>query len=102
MASLNTLYIKKETLQTLVKVLEAKNQNGIELTISQGNELNQHGQNVSAFVSQSKEDREAKKPRFYVGNGLIFWTDGKIEVLKSPKDPIADVPKLDDDDDLPF
>lgn len=105
MASLSTIYIKKETLQTLINVLDKKNQGGIELTISISDELNQHGQNLAAFVSQSKEDREAKKPRYYVGNGKVFWTDGKIEVIKSEKDPIkADVKKesIIDDIDLPF
>jgi hypothetical protein len=102
MASLSTLYIKKETLQTLINVLDKKNQAGIELTISISDELNQHEQNLASFVSQSKEDREAKKPRFYVGNGKVFWTDGIIKVLKTEKDPIGAAPKLDDINDLPF
>jgi hypothetical protein len=59
MASLSTLYIKKETLQTLINVLDKKNQAGIELTISISEKLTQHGQNVSSFVSKTKEDREA-------------------------------------------
>ena len=102
MASLSTLYIKKETLQTLINVLDKKNQAGIELTISISEKLTQYGQNVSSFVSQTKEDREAEKPRFYVGNGKVFWTDGIIKVIKPEKDPIAAVPKLDDINDLPF
>ena len=102
MASLSTLYIKKETLQTLINVLDKKNQAGIELTISISDELNQHEQNLASFVSQSKEDREAKKPRFYVGNGKVFWTDGIIKVMKPEKDPIGAAPKLDDINDLPF
>jgi hypothetical protein len=28
-------------------------------------------------VSQSKEDREAKKPKFWTGSGKVFWSDGK-------------------------
>lgn len=102
MASLSTIYIKKETLQTLINVLDKKNQGGIELTISISDELNQHGQNLAAFVSQSKEDREAKKPRYYLGNGKVFWTDGIIKALKNEKDPIADISNLDDINDLPF
>ena len=102
MASLSTLYIKKETLQTLINVLDKKNQSGIELTISISEKLTQHGQNVATFVSQTKEDREAEKPRFYVGNGKVFWTDGIIKVIKPEKDPIAEIPKLDDINDLPF
>jgi hypothetical protein len=38
---------------------------------------NEWGQNVNSYVSQSKEDREAKKPKFYTGSGKVFWSDGK-------------------------
>ena len=41
-----------------------------------------YGNNVSAFELQSKEERDAKKPKDYLGNGKIFWTDGKISVAE--------------------
>jgi len=73
MSSLNSLYIKKETLETLLKGVTKKGDKGIELTVAINDELNDYGQNISAWVSQSKEQREAKKPRFFVGNGKTFW-----------------------------
>lgn len=82
MSSLNSLYIKKETLKTLYETLEKKGEKGIDLTISISDQGNDYGQNISAYISQSKEDRESKKPRFYVGNGNTFWTDGIIKVVK--------------------
>ncbi len=82
MSSLNSLYIKKETLKTIYETLEKKGEKGIDLTISISDEGNNYGQNISAYISQSKEDRENKKPRFYVGNGNTFWTDGNITVVK--------------------
>ena len=105
MASLNSLYVKKETLETLVKGLEKKGEKGIELTVNINDEGNDYFQNVAAYVSQSKEEREQKKNRFYVGNGNTFWTDGNIEVVKKPKNDEPQVQTaLDDDDqdDLPF
>lgn len=36
-------------------------------------EKNQFGQDVSIFDQQSKEDREAKKPKKYIGNGKIVY-----------------------------
>ena len=78
MSSLSEIYIKKETLETLLKTVNAKGEKGVSLTISIGDETNQYGQNLSGFVSQTKEQREAKKDKFYVGNGKVFWTDGKI------------------------
>jgi hypothetical protein len=77
MAHLQEIYIKAEVLETLAKTVRAKGEKGLSLTIAAQDETNQYGQNVSAYVSQSKEDREAKKARYYVGNGKTFWSDGK-------------------------
>lgn len=105
MASLNDLYIKKETLEVILKTIEKKGDKGISLTVSINDESNQYGQNLSAYVSQSKEDREAKKDRFYVGNGKTFWTDGKITVAEKQQNDsvVSDAVVFDDEDeDLPF
>lgn len=79
MSSLSSIYIKRETLETLLKGVTKKGDKGIELTISIQEDTNDYGQNLSAYVSQSKEQREAKAKRFYVGNGKVFWTDGVIQ-----------------------
>jgi hypothetical protein len=56
--------------------------------------------NVSAFVSQNKEERDSKKEKFYVGNGRVFWTDGNISVAEQPQ---AKVSKKEEEFlDLPF
>lgn len=105
MASLNDLYIKKETLEVILKTIEKKGDKGISLTVSINDESNQYGQNLSAYVSQSKEDRGAKKDRFYVGNGKTFWTDGKITVAEKQQNDsvVSDAVVVDDEDeDLPF
>jgi len=83
MASLNNLYLKLETLETLVKRIKSKGENGISIDISINDEANQYNQNVSAYVTQSKDDRDNKKPRYYVGNGRTFWTDGTITAFKN-------------------
>lgn len=43
------------------------------------NDVNDYGQNASAAMSQTKEERDEKSPRNYVGNGKVVWTDGQIE-----------------------
>lgn len=104
MSSLSEIYIKKETLQTLLDVVTKKGEKGVSITISTSDESNQWGQNVSAYVSQTKEQREAKKPRFYVGNGSVFWTDGTISKGVKPEEQEA-TPAPDssgDSSDLPF
>jgi len=86
MSSLNSLYLKLSTLKEMVDVLERKQENGIELTISINDTTNNYNQNVSAFVAQTKEQREAKTNKFYVGNGRTVWTDGKIIAFEYKND----------------
>jgi hypothetical protein len=80
MASLSEIYLKKSTLEIMLKVLNAKQGKegeGVKITISLSDQPNNFGQNVSAYVAQTKEQREAKKPLFYVGNGRTFWSKGE-------------------------
>lgn len=83
MASLAEIYVKKETLETILKTLNSKNENGVSITLSINDEVNNYGQNVTSYVTQSKEQREKKVSKFYVGNGKLFWTDGKITKAES-------------------
>lgn len=105
MSLLADIYIKKETLEVLLKTIEKKGGKAISITVSVEDEAGNYDQNLSAYVSQSKEDREAKKNKFYVGNGKVFWNNGKVVNGKdAPKKAIASggKAKADDDDDLPF
>ena len=102
MSSLSSLYIKKETLQTLLKTVESKGEKGVELTVSTNNDTNQWGQNVSSWVSQTKEQREAKKNRFFTGNGKVFWTDGEIKIAEKVSQDETPQAPVDDDESLPF
>ena len=79
MASLNSIYIKRETLDFIKRFADAK---GVEITVSISDEPNKFGQNVVAYVSQSKEDRDKKMPKQWIGNGNTFWTDGKITQIR--------------------
>jgi len=67
-------------------------------TIGVNDESNQWGQNVSATDSQTKEEREAKKPKSYLGNGNVVWTDGNIKVA----DKKVEVTAKEVESDLPF
>ena len=83
MASLSEIYIKKSTLETILKALNAKqgkDAEGVKLTVSLSDQPGKFGQNVSAYVSQTKEQREAKTPIFYVANGKTFWSKGETPV----------------------
>ena len=67
-------------------------------TIGVNDESNQYGQNVSLTDSQTKEEREAKKPKTYLGNGNVVWTDGNIKVA----DKKVEVTAKEVESDFPF
>ena len=46
------------------------------VTIFVNDETNAYGQNASAAMEQTKEQREAKEAKAYIGNGEVVWTDG--------------------------
>ena len=83
MASFSEIYIKKSTLETMLKALNAKQgkeSEGVKITISLSDQASKFGQNVTAYVSQTKEQRDADTPKFYVGNGKTFWSKGETPV----------------------
>jgi hypothetical protein len=76
-------------------------------TIAVNDETNDYGQNVSAFDYQTKEEREAKKPKTYIGNGKVVWTDGQCTKAEWVENhPAAgketQSPKKEVESDLPF
>lgn len=100
MAQMQDLYIKLDVLETLVKGIKAKGEKGIAITISVSDETNNYGQNVSSWVSQKKEDRE--KPKYYVGNGKVFWNNGVIKNAEKQDNNTPSPAISDDDTGLPF
>lgn len=103
MSALGTIYLKRETLKTILEVLEKKDQKGIEITFSVNNDSDVYGQNVSSWISQSKEERDSGKKRFFTGSGKIIWHDSKIVKGEKPSDnPTPPVSGTDEDDDLPW
>jgi hypothetical protein len=77
------------------KLIQGKKGTYLNLTVAVNDEADQFGNNVSAWIGQSKEEREAKNDRTFLGNGkVVFSSDAKKQ-----KDPISDVFG---DDDLAF
>ena len=68
--------------------------------ISVNDDTNQFGQNVSAFDSQTPEEREAKKQKNYIGNGKVIWTDGKC--VRAEQQENNNEQKTENNTDLPF
>jgi hypothetical protein len=70
----------------------------VNLTMAVNDET-RYGNNTSVYVAQSKEEREAKKQRQYLGNGKVLWTDNVITLAE--REPQAD-PVTTEKVDLPF
>ena len=102
MAQVNDLYIKLDTLKVLVDTLEKKGAKGIALTIGINDEVNNYNQNVVATIKQSKEEREAKKPKYYVGNGQTVWSNNDSFMPPREERSGATGGNNDDTDQLPF
>ena len=69
------------------------------LTISVQDET-RYGNNVAFMDSQTKEERDAKVAKNYLGNGKVVWTDGTV-ALAEKEDAPANVAATADAD-LPF
>lgn len=88
------------------KLIDGKKGKYLPLTFSVNDELDQFGNNVSIFISQTKEEREAKTPKVYLGNGKVVWTNGN-NVDVPPRDGQTAAPQptkveVENDNDLPF
>jgi hypothetical protein len=75
MSALVNQYFKRSQLESLLRQCDDK---GISITSSINDETGKYGQNVASWITQSKEDRDAKVQREFVSNGAVIHTDGKI------------------------
>jgi len=82
------------------KIVKGKKGNYYNITLSVQDQTSPYGDNVSLFDSQTKEEREAKAQRNYVGNGKVVFTDGTIvraeaqgtQAQAQPQEEEADFP----------
>jgi len=84
MSSIITIGLNKEK-------LTFNDKGWANITVFVNDETNTYGQNVSASNEQSKEQREAKEAKTYVGNGRVVWTsDGVISpAVKVEREVVA-------------
>ena len=95
--SINLNEIPKE------KIFVGKKGKNLPITITLNDEPDQFGNQGPVVVEQSKEEREAKAPKKYLGNVKVVWTNG-TNVDAAPRDNMpAAAPKAKvEDNDLPF
>ena len=75
----------------------------LPITITLNDELDQFGNQGPVVVEQTKEERDAKAPKTYLGNVKVVWTNGD-NVAAAPR---GDAPQSQskvnvEKEDLPF
>ena len=95
-ASLNLDAIPKD------KIYVGKKGKYLPITITINDELDQFGNQGPVVVEQSKEERDQKTAKTYLGNVKVVWSNGN-NVNPAPRDgeqaPAQTAPQQDD---LPF
>ena len=97
-ASINLSEIPKD------KIYVGKKGKYLPITITINDEVDQFGNQGPVVVEQTKEEREAKQAKTYLGNVKVVWTNGD-NVATAPRDnqpvaaPVANEVKPED---LPF
>lgn len=87
------------------KIFVGKKGKYLPITITLNDELDQFGNQGPVVVEQTKEERDAKAPKTYLGNVKVVWTNGNnVESAKeyNPQaTPAVSAPAAAEED-LPF
>ena len=96
-ASINLKNVPKD------KIIVGKKGKYLPITITLNDELDQFGNQGPVVVDQTKEERDAKAAKTYLGNVKVVWTNGN-NVEPAPRDnaPTQSAPAPVDAEDLPF
>ncbi len=78
-ASINLNEIPKD------KIYVGKKGKYLPITITINDEVDTYGNQGPVVVEQTKEEREAKSPKTYLGNVKVVWTNGS-NVAVPPRD----------------
>ena len=91
----------------VTKIDKAKLYNGkyLNVTISINDQTDAYGNNVSVTESQTKEERDLKASKRYLGNGKVVYTNGEVKVAEKQEKPLQTATQKfaqQESDNLPF
>ena len=85
------------------KIVEGAKGKYLPITITLNDEIDQFGNNGPITVQQSKEERDAKVEKIYLGNVKVVWTNDQNVGVAPKQQPQAATPQPTQPvDDLPF
>ena len=72
------------------KIINGKKGKYLPITISLNDDLDQFGNQGPVVVQQTKEERDAKVEKTYLGNVKVVWTNGdNVAVAPRQDQPVA-------------
>ena len=74
----------------------------LPISITLNDEVDQFGNNGPVIVEQTKEEREAKVAKVYLGNAKVVWTNGDFPEPNFGDQPQKPTAKVEAEPDLPF
>tara|TARA_R110000868_G_scaffold361730_1_gene623739 strand:- start:718 stop:1029 length:312 start_codon:yes stop_codon:yes gene_type:complete len=86
------------------KIIDGKKGKYLPITITINDEVDQFGNQGPVTVEQSKEERDSKSAKVYLGNVKVVWTNGE-NVAAAPRTDGQSAPAQKSPapvDDLPF
>jgi len=83
------------------KIIEGKKGKYLPITLTLNDEVDQFGNQGPVVVSQTKEERDSKAAKVYLGNVQVVWTNGD-NVDVAPKNDPQIAAASEPIDDLPF
>mgnify|MGYP003322368703 FL=1 len=96
-ASINLSEIPKD------KIIEGKKGKYLPITITINDEPDQFGNQGPIVVAQTKEERDAKDKKTYLGNVQVVWTNGDNVAATPRNDQPQQAPQpVAVEEDLPF
>jgi len=93
-ASIDVTKISKD------KLIKGDKGTYLNITIAINDEVDQFGNQAGIYESQTKEQREAKEKKNYLGNGKISWSSDGATAPKKSTPPAA--PVIEEGEELPF
>jgi len=84
------------------KIIVGKKAKYLPITITVNDELDKFGNQGPIIVQQTKEERDAKADKTFLGNVKVVWTNGNTQKLEGqPQQQTTQAP-IAAEDDLPF
>lgn len=72
-----------------------------DVSIMVNDQEDQYGKDVQVWEGQTKEEREAKSQRNFLGNGKTVWDGGSVQATPTKPSPVPAAAE-EENDGLPF